>query len=127
LIANNSHFEGSFYQQTSHREYSQHHKGFPSAAETMIREMSIEGSAKDDNALSNCLPLTTANLAAHERATSTFVNDLPMQRWLSSNENERQRGIDVDAWTQLVERDQVAAAIEALVRVDAGSKPGKTN
>jgi hypothetical protein len=113
---------------TSNREYSQHCKGFPGAAETMTREMSIEDSAKDGNApYDNRLPLTTANLATHERATSTLINDLPMQRWLSSNDNERQRGIDVDAWIQLVERDQVAAAIEALIRVDAENKPGKTN
>jgi hypothetical protein len=94
----------------------------------MTREMSIEDSAQDDTtSYDGRLPLTTANLAAHERATATFINDLPMQRWLSSNESERQRDIDVDAWTQLVERDQVAAAIEALIRVDAESKPEKTN
>jgi hypothetical protein len=94
----------------------------------MTREMSIEDSAQDDTtSYDGRLSLTTANLAAHERATATSINDLPMQRWLSSNENERQRGIDVDAWTQLVERDQVAAAIEAIVCVGAESKPGKTN
>jgi hypothetical protein len=90
--------------------------------------MSIENSAQNDRmSYDNRLPLTATNLAAHDRATATFSNDLPMQRWLLSHENERQRDFNVNAWTQLVERDQVAAAIEALVRVDAESKPEETN
>jgi hypothetical protein len=83
--------------------------------------MSIEDSAQDDTTSYD------ANLAAHERATATLSNDLPMQRWLSSNSNSQQRDLDVQAWNQLVEKDQVAAAIEALGRVDGESKPEKTN
>jgi hypothetical protein len=58
-------------------------------------------------------PLTAANLAAHEREISPTPSKHAVREWLATSASTDRRNVDADAWTQLVGRDSVAAAIEA--------------
>jgi hypothetical protein len=58
-------------------------------------------------------PLTAANLAAHEREISPTPSDHAVREWLETTGSSDRRNVDAEAWTQLVGRDPVAAAIEA--------------
>jgi hypothetical protein len=58
-------------------------------------------------------PLTATSLAAHERNTSTVSTNRSIRGWSNVSEGSLRHDVDLEAWTQLVRRDPVAAAIEA--------------
>jgi hypothetical protein len=58
-------------------------------------------------------PLTVANLAAHERETTSVPSNQATREWLATSGNSDRRNFDTEAWMQLVGRDPVATAIEA--------------
>jgi hypothetical protein len=58
-------------------------------------------------------PLTAANLAVREREISPMPSNQAVREWLAMSGNSDRRNLDMEAWMQLIERDPVAAAIEA--------------
>lgn len=71
-------------------------------------------------------PLTASNLALHQQNTTAIPVDHAIRSWLNSNGSGTSPRVHVDnrIWMDLVERDPVAAAIEAATR-DGGNKSGE--
>jgi hypothetical protein len=67
-------------------------------------------------------PLTTANLIVHERATTTISASNVVRGWLAASGDSRQINADPENWMQLVARDHLAAAIEAIIQNDPPEK-----
>lgn len=61
-------------------------------------------------------PLTAANLAAHNSNTLTMTAGQSVRSWLNNTGTFNGRYVDSETWARLVERDHVAADIEAAVR-----------
>jgi hypothetical protein len=60
------------------------------------------------------LPLTFENLATHERNTpADHPSCVRMQRWLACSGDTLLLGRIANNWDQLIEKDEVAAAIES--------------
>jgi hypothetical protein len=59
--------------------------------------------------------LTAANLDAHNRNTSTVPAGHAVRSWLNSTRVPGGRFVDSETWAELVERDQLAADIEATM------------
>lgn len=60
--------------------------------------------------------LTTANLAANNCNTSTMTTNQAVRSWLNNTGTASRRYVDGETWMRLVERDPVAADIEAALR-----------
>jgi hypothetical protein len=67
-------------------------------------------------------PLTASNLALHQQNTTAIPIDHAICSWLNSSGSGTSPPVHVDneTWMRLVERDPVAAAIEAATR-DGGN------
>ena len=82
------------------------------------------------------IPLTTANLAAHDEATSamTFIDQEHekenMRRWLACADDcqpPTREAREVRHWDRLVENDDVAAAIESATRCEGAAARKQDN
>jgi len=60
--------------------------------------------------------LTVANLALHDRNTTRASAECEIRSWLDGTGVSRRAHFDIEAWTELVEEDPVAADIEAATR-----------
>lgn len=81
--------------------------------------MSIEKQSNGPDASAQSLngtQLTAANLAAHLQQTATISTKDAVRSWLNDSENPRRASVDRETWMLLVDRDPVAAAIEAGTR-----------
>jgi hypothetical protein len=61
--------------------------------------------------------LTAANLDAHNRNTSTMPAGHAVRSWLNNTRTPGGRFVDSETWAGLVERDQLAADIDAAARI----------
>ena len=61
-------------------------------------------------------PLTAANLDAHNRNASTVPAGHAVRSWLNNTRTPGGRFVDSETWARLVERDQLAADIDAAAR-----------
>jgi hypothetical protein len=89
-------------------------------AHTSHRTMSIEQQQRNKPGTSTQAmggpQLTAANLAAHNHNTSTMTTGQAVRSWLNDNEASHGRYVDSETWARLIERDTMAADIEAIVR-----------
>lgn len=98
------------------------HLNYDVAVNTVSRKMSIEQQNPNDPTASPQVnrghPLTASNLALHEQNTTTIPIDHTIRSWLNSSGSGTSPPVHVDneSWMDLVERDPVAAAIEAATR-----------
>jgi hypothetical protein len=67
-------------------------------------------------------PLTASNLALHEQNTPTMPTDRAIHSWLDGNGTSPLVHVDNGTWTRLVDRDLVAAAIDAATRGGGGDQ-----
>jgi hypothetical protein len=60
--------------------------------------------------------LTTANLAEHDQNSSRMTASQAVRSWLNNTVTSSGLSVDDETWARLVERDAMAADIEAIVR-----------
>ena len=107
-----------------------HHLNYDVAINTVSRKMSIEQQNPNNPTASPQVnrghPLTASNLALHQQNTTAIPIDHAICSWLNSSGSGTSPPVHVDneTWMRLVERDPVAAAIEAATR-DGGNKSGE--
>lgn len=78
----------------------------------------MAGTATQDQA-----PLTSANLAAHNRAMGTNTTQpSTMQRWLAETDDHPTQGRTAYGWDQLDATDRLAAEIDRIVQDGRKSK-----
>lgn len=88
-------------------------------ANTLPRIMSIEEQRNEPTTSTQAtagLQLTAANLAAHNRNTTMMPPGHAVRSWLNDAGIPRGRHVDNETWAELIERDDVAADIEAILR-----------
>jgi hypothetical protein len=74
-------------------------------------------------------PLTAANLAAHQRAIAASSSTTkPQGGWVCGGEmNHRRAPPNPEQWDELVERDPLAAEIEAALRAASKEEKDRVN
>jgi hypothetical protein len=70
-------------------------------------------------------PLTTGNLAVHERSMNTGSNDHAMQRWLVDRDDIPDREFDTEGWMRLIQSDCMAEEIEQIAASSANKQEEK--
>lgn len=81
--------------------------------------MSIEQQRNNPDASAQAIEhprLTAANLDRHNRDTLTTTAGHSVRSWLNDTVTSSGRSVDDETWARLVERDLLAADIEAAVR-----------
>lgn len=88
-------------------------------ANSLTKTMSTREQRNEPNASTQAAggqQLTAANLAAHNQNTGAMPAGQAVRSWLNDIEASGERHLDEEAWRRLVERDGMAADIEAAVR-----------
>jgi hypothetical protein len=84
-----------------------------------------DGAGSQPTTVSSLTPLTTANLAAHEKPLAgdpSKKQDSSMERWLAYTGNDYTQPREASDWDQLVAREPMAKDIEIAIR--DGNKAG---
>jgi hypothetical protein len=73
-------------------------------------------------------PFNTANLAVYQRAMATSSSTTTSGGWVCGGEmNHRRPPPDPEQWNELMNRDQLAAEIEEVLRAASNAKKDKGN